>query len=342
MPTVYHVIAAAFVALCAWTATRHHELYRAAMQEDRGIEWMTAFAFAAAGVLLLRRAVRERRAFDGLVALFLLFVAGEEVSWAQRLLGLMPPAYFLEHNAQQEMNLHNFASFAGSPKGPFSMILIGYAVVMPLVGLVARGRRVLDTIGATAPPASIIPWFLASVLLLFWYPFSFTGEWVELLAGSAFLIATGASHRQLGALFSVAVVFGIGMSAWSARGIRGTRDAATVACANAEAIAIAEAVRGGSFSARSTHKRVWTLVAEDAVDGAAIRQALEAVRCASKDSEERRRFAVDPWGTAYWIRARPESNATAISVYSFGPNRRRDADTSGGQRGDDIFTGTRP
>jgi hypothetical protein len=37
----------------------------------------------------------------------LIFGAGEEISWGQRILGLKSPEYFKEHNAQGETNLHN-------------------------------------------------------------------------------------------------------------------------------------------------------------------------------------------------------------------------------------------
>src|SRR5687768_3718807 len=118
VPRLFHAVAAAFIAGCLWFADRRPDAYGAAMQEDRIIEWLTVFVFAAAGVIMLRRALRERRVFDGLVALFLLFVAGEEMSWGQRVLGLTPPAVFLEHNTQQELNVHNFAGLFGGPKEP--------------------------------------------------------------------------------------------------------------------------------------------------------------------------------------------------------------------------------
>jgi len=61
--------------------------YQMLMQEDRPVEWTTVWLFLAAGVIGLRNSIRHRRIFDGLVALFCLFIAGEEISWGQRLLG---------------------------------------------------------------------------------------------------------------------------------------------------------------------------------------------------------------------------------------------------------------
>jgi hypothetical protein len=61
------------------------------------------------------------------------------------------------------------------------------------------------------------------------------------------------------------------------------------------------------------------------------------VACAGTGSADavlnRRRYIVDPWGTAYWIEVtRDEEGETRqVLVYSFGPNRRRD-----GPAGDDV------
>jgi hypothetical protein len=35
------------------------------------------------------------------------FVAGEELSWGQRIIGIEPTEYFKENNAQEELNFHN-------------------------------------------------------------------------------------------------------------------------------------------------------------------------------------------------------------------------------------------
>ncbi len=63
--------------------------YRALLQEDRIVEWTTVWLFLAAAFVGLRGALTHRRVFDGLVALFCLFVAGEEISWGQRLPGIL-------------------------------------------------------------------------------------------------------------------------------------------------------------------------------------------------------------------------------------------------------------
>ena len=336
VPVAYHVAACAYVAFCLWFASSRPQAYRDAMQEDRLVEWASVLAFAAAGGVQLIRAARARRPFDLLVALFLLFVAGEEMSWGQRLLGLTPPSWFLEHNTQQEMNIHNFGTVFGGPKGPFTLVLVGYGVLLPLVALIEIGRRLLHRIGATPPPPGAIPWLAASIALFVWYPVTFTGEWNELLAGSAFLVASGLTGRALAALAPAALVFAFALTAWSARG---GDDPERARCATAELNAIADALRTDVMGTSPAHKRVWTFVGDARIDADSLRARLAAVACAGAGGrdEERRQFAVDPWGTAYWIRVTRGDIVATVTIYSFGPNRRRDIDPAGARSGDDLF-----
>ena len=79
--------------------------------EDGLIENLTAvFAFLAS-ILLFVTGRMERKALPrwiyimgGIVALF---VAGEEISWGQRILGYPTPDWMIERNRQGEFNLHN-------------------------------------------------------------------------------------------------------------------------------------------------------------------------------------------------------------------------------------------
>ena len=82
-----HGVAAALILGPLALAYSAPERYDPLMEEDRAVEWATVVLFAAAGVARVYQAARARRAFDALVGLFCLFVAGEEISWGQRLIG---------------------------------------------------------------------------------------------------------------------------------------------------------------------------------------------------------------------------------------------------------------
>lgn len=314
------------------------------MEEDRAVEWATVLLFLVAGVVRSYHAIRTRRVFDALVGLFCLFVAGEEISWGQRLIGYTPPGVFLEHNTQQEANLHNFADIFGRPKWMLIMALAGYGLLLPAVARAAPARRLVDKIGATAPPVSVAPWFLAAITLLIWYPVTFTGEWVEMLAGWLFISTAPLAPRTAGLTAAVALPAALAMT-WVSSARRAA-DGSHVGCARAEATALLDDIVPGEAATSdldgmgSIHKRVWGSVTAGLIDDARLRR-FRATSCPGDDAgghtAARRRYVVDPWGTAYWITVarEDESGTRRVVVYSFGPNRRRDGEP-GATTGDDI------
>ena len=325
-------------------ASRAPDRYASAMQEDHLVEWWTALLFAAAAATWLVRAVRHRRLGEGLVGLFCAFVAGEEFSWGQRLFGFTPPSPFLAHNTQQEFNLHNFADIFGRPKWVLAALLFAFGVMLPLATRIRWGSSLAHRLGATPPPLLLIPWFAACIALLVYYPVEFTGEWVECLAGFLFLASAGLGPLAFWLRVAAALVVSFALSAVSARGMAADPD--RVACARVEAEALllelttgpaaVDRILGGTI-----HKRAWTA----AQDGYFMPGAATSVRGAActgasaTDAEARRRYAVDPWGTAYWIRTnRAGAGTRRVVVYSFGPNRRRDGDAgeTGPSRADDV------
>lgn len=329
------IVGAAAISIIA-LAYYSYDLYELYLQEDHFLEWLTASVFAIGGVIRARRAIRERRVFDGLVALFSFFVAGEEFSWGQRLLGYTPPDWFLSHNVQQEATLHNFAGVFGRPKWSLIAVLFGYGLLLPLARRIPLTRRLMERIGATAPPAALTPWFAMTVALLIWYPLGYTGEWTELLAGILFLGAVTTTSGLLVAL-SIAAITAFALSALSAQRSSG---ATAVECASAEVSSMLTDITTTAgtidlLAARSLEKRVWTGIVEREIDATRL-TGFAATRCDQSIPSSRRRYAVDPWGSSYWITVdeTPEGNADIV-VYSLGPNRRRDAGDSA--KTDDIM-----
>ena len=328
--------------MLAWGATEA-DGYEAALGEDRFVEWWTVALFAAAAVVRGRDAWARRRIWDLLVALFCVFVAGEEFSWGQRLLGFTPPPVFLESNTQQEFTLHNFADLFGKPKGVLILALFGYGVAMPLTTRLPGAPGLLRRIGATAPPLVMLPAFAAATILLVWYPLDFTGEWVEALAGGLFLTsAPGVGAGLAAGAMAGGALAAVGLTWASARA---AADPAALACARMETRALLlDLTLGGAAEAdllrsASIHKRLAGAVDQGYVDATRL-SGFGAVRCVggpAASAAERRRYRVDPWGMAYWIRSeRDADGARRLSVYSMGPNRRRDA-RGAEPRGDDVI-----
>lgn len=340
---VVHLVLAAWVLgmlAIAWLAPAWYEPL---VQEDRLVEWCTFTCFAAAAVAGLARAARGRRLGDLLVGLFCVAAAGEEISWGQRLFGYLPPPLFLEHNAQQEANLHNLVEAFGQPKWTLIAILCAYGIVAPLAVRVPALRRLAERLRFTAPSLALLPWFVAAIAILVWYPVDFTGEWVEAMAAGLFLIALAPTGRWLLGAFVGSVVAALalervnGVTRANAPAMR-----AQVACAQAEARALRDALAGTDapfLREGRVHRRLWSLWQDGEVD-ANVLTALAAVSCPGDAQAARRRaFGVDPWGTAYWVRTRDGDAGRTLVVYSFGPDRRRAANGDAAHA-DDIVADT--
>jgi hypothetical protein len=323
-----HAVCAGWIVLMLALAKLATLEYTAWMQEDRFIEWWTVGLFVVAGLARIRNALGERRIFDLLVAAFCIFVAGEEFSWGQRLLGFTPPDYFLEHNTAQEVSLHNVANVFGQAKGILMLALLGYGVVLPLYGRRRGGSNVLRRVGATPPRMDTLPWFAAAILLLLINPVEYTGEWVETLAGGLFLITARPSARVLAVGGIASVAAAAFLTAVSARGM--AQSPAALECAGRQGRALLDDVTQGTAAtpklqrlAGSLHQRVRHAIDEGYLQGNELR-AFAAVGCGQTPTH-----AIDPWGMPYWISAGPpENNERQITIYSLGPNRRRDLGTT--------------
>ncbi len=348
------------VAGVAWLLTTSApELYYQLVQEDGSMEWATFWAFLLAAGMGMLGAVRQRRhdqtlpwCFLGL-ALFCFVVAMEEISWGQRLLGYRPPSYFLEHNFQQELNLHNVTSTKLRMLA-VKVIIGGYGVVLPLLllwpplGRFARRMRVIS------PPTALVPAFAAMLGLYVWYPFRFAGEIVELMLGLGFLFALLVRSQEVpsaplaelavpaGSIALCVTIVGILGLGTGVVSLKRDTDPERLEAARAEMallkrdlLQVAEA-HGGKLPKRcKVHKRLYGYVQK--YDAREL-FSLEFSKLSEEGVPgERVEFFLDPWNTPYWLRSRCTRNRTRRStfVYSFGPNRRRDS-TKWEIRGDDL------
>lgn len=347
VPAAFHVLVGAWISIMLLLGRFAPDRYYKLMQEDRLIEWGTVWLFLAAGLIGLRHSIRNRRIFDGLVALFCLFIAGEEFSWGQRLLGFYSPEYFLANNFQQEVNIHNLPGSFLKPKWIFMIALAGYGVLLPLLSRARRSHRLLELVGASVPPIQLTPWFIAGIVILLWYPLTLTGEWVELFAGGLFLVATRLQPKMLWINLLLTVVFGFAMIGIGGA-IERDRDFARSPCARAETESLLNDVVSGEAATNklwrrsSIHVRIWTAVDEGYLRREFIRE-FDGTHCegaAAQNVGMRKQYGIDPWGTAYWISVEKLSDEERkVVVYSFGPNRGRDGqkDTRGqADAGDDI------
>jgi hypothetical protein len=332
VPVWFHALAALWTATMLLLGWWTPERYGALLEEDRMVEWSTVGLFAAAGAVGLRNAVRQRRVFDGLVALFCLFVAGEEFSWGQRLFGFDSPEFFLANNFQQEMTLHNLPQAVVKPKWILMLVLAAYGIALPLVARARWPWKLMTALGATAPPTQLLPWFAAAIALLVWYPFTLTGEWVEFLGGALFLASMRPPRRTLVTGLALAVVLGLVMTE-AVDALETNRENDRVPCATAQTQALVDdIILGGAATKQlwqrsALHKRVWTAIGEGYLHEERLSE-FRRVRChgaAARNLDIRLKYIVDPWGSPYWLSITEiDDQERLIDVYSFGANRRRD------------------
>ncbi len=167
-------------------------------REDGVLEWLTVACFVAGGIVALGCAVRffrSRRKVYGwlyvVVFVLALVVAGEEVSWGQRIFGWQTPEAFAV-NRQNETNLHNLpkSPFIYAPHAASAYGVVAYLfTAVPLIrARIKREHQVL-----------IPPFFLAAIFAvpLVWFtvrlltpytPFaSRYNEWCETVLAGGFL-----------------------------------------------------------------------------------------------------------------------------------------------------------
>jgi hypothetical protein len=115
--------------------------------EDHPIEWLqfallvpAIVAFAATALKLSRLRYNAAATVTAGLTLGLFFIAGEEISWGQRILGFGTPSSLQGTNYQDEATLHNIGGL--HQYFVHGVALIGfYGAVAPLLWYAVRSRR---------------------------------------------------------------------------------------------------------------------------------------------------------------------------------------------------------
>jgi hypothetical protein len=333
----------------AWLNERDADLFYQALQEDEWLEWGTFWGFLLAAVVFGVAAFRQRRRtrqwpwFLAGVGLFCFVVGMEEISWGQRLFGYRPPSYFLEHNFQQELNVHNVVDQDLRRLG-VGVASLGYGVALPLVALWPATARGLAALAVVAPPVELVPSFAAAWWVYEDYPFKFSGEVTECMLALAFLFAGLARARELsgaapraGARLVAVAVASVLVAALGAANAWASRVQRHASAGNLERVRVELAALARDFAGQATgpdgfwptrcglHKRLYTFRRQN--DQEFLGQGAFAALKARGLPQERAEFLLDPWDSPYWIRdkCRDGGSERVVFVYSFGPNRRRDS-----------------
>lgn len=201
------VFVAAFVGSFALIASRVSKpLFVFLTAEDSLLEWAQFAGFAvAAGLAALIARSLTRRGYPGAaltyttIAVGLVFVAGEEISWGQRLLGLRTPEALAEVNKQDEITLHNIGDILFLFN--VGMLLVGLYGSLVTVWLRVRSSwRAHPLFDVFVPPLFLTSWFFVlfgyKAIRLVAIPESYftvveAGEWAELCLAFALPVWLG-------------------------------------------------------------------------------------------------------------------------------------------------------
>ena len=102
------------VIMTSLTYVFQESLYKEIIKEDGVIEYLTAFLLLISSVFLFSKVIKIGYSrgypwfiFNVLMVLGLFFGFGEELSWGQRIFSIESSDLFLNHNSQDEINIHN-------------------------------------------------------------------------------------------------------------------------------------------------------------------------------------------------------------------------------------------
>jgi hypothetical protein len=154
-----------------WTAASPATLYPLTY-EDGVVESLSFILLLMSAGMMIRRMQKSgdtavRQIFPALWVIALLIIAGEEISWGQRLLGFTPPEMIFAANRQQEMNLHNMEFVYLLTRGDaffMAAMVFGLGLLLPILALSRRVRDAAKQFAFPLPPWMLAPAYIGSNL----------------------------------------------------------------------------------------------------------------------------------------------------------------------------------
>jgi hypothetical protein len=180
-----------FVAISFWSNSLDTRLSR----EGGFFENSQFFLYLLSGVVTVyfSKTLFQTRKFLSIIYLILgllfLFIAGEEVSWGQRVFELITPDWLKSINDQDEITIHNI-SFINDKQYLAYMLLGYYGVFSWLVNALNSSRGFVRKFHLLMPPAYLGLFFLPVFLYNAFY-FSTIGSYHALSEFSEFMLALG-------------------------------------------------------------------------------------------------------------------------------------------------------
>lgn len=184
------------------------QIYRNVVREDQWAEYATALALLYGSLIISRRlfirwkAIRfpEKLGFV-LMALAMFAGFGEEISWGQRIFNLQSPDFFINHNLQNETNIHNLEIFdikLNQWLFTYGMLMV-FLIYFSLPYWIEKHRfirKIISRYGLYIPKRSHSLVFLLATLLIHTYPVPKVSELWELSFAITMLIVIIEARNQ--------------------------------------------------------------------------------------------------------------------------------------------------
>jgi hypothetical protein len=126
---------ALFVAACTVLLYFYRpELLSRLCREDGVVQNGTALFYFLAACAFLWANKRDsfKNIWFWLYSLLFFAVAGEEISWGQRIFSMETPEIMMEMNVQKEINLHNISGIHGIVRMAGVLVVVGICYLVPL------------------------------------------------------------------------------------------------------------------------------------------------------------------------------------------------------------------
>lgn len=148
--------------------------YTQAIQEDGILEYTQAVAYLIAALVALSMAVVFWRsghssyaALYSVLALALLLVSGEEISWGQRIFHFSSPEYFQRENVQGELTIHNLNPIQKWLHSAY--MIVGFVLAFSWLFVTGRLRQRYPLAATFLVPGWFLTFYFLPVGLLYCY-----------------------------------------------------------------------------------------------------------------------------------------------------------------------------
>lgn len=147
--------------------------------EDALGENLTALLYGVSGFLIIIHCLRKNKRNASswrtailplLLGIFFILVAGEEISWGQRILGISTPDVIRDRNIQGEMNFHNLTFFDKNASlldqhRALNLFALLFGIVFPLGYFFVRRIRILfNSVNFPISPLACCGFFVFGLL----------------------------------------------------------------------------------------------------------------------------------------------------------------------------------